>query len=812
MTSRFPAWSDRFPPTRVLVPLAEDRAFTTLTPGIVRGLFVVLDEVLALLAQRVAPDAALAIHADVLRIQAPARLTLGALDIHARRIEVAAGASLSLVTPTQDEPLDCRLALQAEELAFETADGGLRVDFLGVTQVFTAADAPCRINLQAGVEAVDSATEGAQTERIDGRVSLDLVPGDALQAELALLTARSLQFQRGRHAHGARELALQMARWVNRCQARVGGDVRLAAASAVLINRLRDAQPQLHFVPALRGTEYYELAQDTAAALAAVEARCERFFDRDAHIGERRQDATDMLARYENDRVRSQKLLEQARKEMDKALAGQEASARALEKQRAELAAAQARFEEGRKKKEAEIKREAIAGIVLAVVAIGVGVAAACTGNPAGAAAAAGAVEGAGKAAQAAGRLARLVARIAKAIEAVDKLIGALKAIKSVYDFVDRQAELGPRIEQMQTLPDKAAPADALTAADWDAFCIDMRALFEDPIELGIDGAREYLATLEKLAVRGKDAIDTGLHYAHCALIHHQSEWELERDQADIDVVRSRVAQLDASRGPDFRLMLFYERQHAQLKLQLIQAIDDLGAALRYYALREPELAPSITDSAADLQALLARARAQLVDARARFPAPPSAWQPLAYRIWAHDAVARLRTEGRLSWTISPANFRGSDRIRINDIRVWLVAPELGQHEVTIAIGSSGVYHDRLEGEQFEFVTEPLRRSFAYLHDPHGEAHDHKGTAVRITRAANDAENAYFEPTPFTTWEISLPKGYNHGVPLDKLSEIGLEFRGSHIGNLTVRAAPSRGEQAEPAEAPAQARFEITLL
>jgi hypothetical protein len=245
-------------------------------------------------------------------------------------------------------------------------------------------------------------------------------------------------------------------------------------------------------------------------------------------------------------------------------------------------------------------------------------------------------------------------------------------------------------------LQEQAAPGESTTAADWDVFCIDMRGLFKTPIGIGIDGAEDYLNTLERLAIRGKDAIDTGFHFTRCGQVYQQRLWEADRDQADVQLVESRIRQLDAQRGPDFTMMMFYERLRNQLKLQLIQAIENVGAAYRYYALREPSYMPSITSTGAELQKLLAAARSALVGAKEAFRPPPASWGPQVYRVWARTALEQFRAERRFSWAISLANFQGFDRIRIEEIRVWLIGTKMDKGQIQIRIATSGIYRDRL--------------------------------------------------------------------------------------------------------------------
>ena len=103
-------------------------------------------------------------------------------------------------------------------------------------------------------------------------------------------------------------------------------------------------------------------------------------------------------------------------------------------------------------------------------------------------------------------------------------------ALKQILEIMSDALSQGERIEA--------------TVADWDAFTVEMRAIFKDPIDAEIEGAGEYLAALEKLAIRAKDVMDTALHLAHCQQFCLQRQWEMERDQRDLEIAQQRIDQL----------------------------------------------------------------------------------------------------------------------------------------------------------------------------------------------------------------------------------------------------------------------------
>ncbi len=783
----FPSWPEIFPPTRTILPLGEDPEFKTASPSMVRGLFVELATVAAALAGRQDPHGPARIHADVLRIAGSVRLSVTSLEIHARRIEVAVGGRLA-VFRAKDQPASaCELALHAGELV--VAGGApLEIDFLGATELVAPEDVPGHVRLKS--------TLSGSRDVVEGERGTEIVPGDGLQGVLQLSTAKRLPWLPGRPGVDLVALALEMARWVNRCHAREGGDASLAAESAALIERLRGARRHVRFVPYLRWTEYDELARQTADALVHVEARSQRLFDRSEDRGRRKEAAQDLLKHYANATQLSARLRDQAKEEMDRAGEVARASADKLEKASDDVKAAKAAFDAGVKAKEHEQLVKGILGIIGAVGALALGIVVACTGNPAGAAAAAGAAEAVGAAAQQVSKLKQIIDRIAKAIEAIKKAVDAVSALAKAYAFVSKEVGIYSKCQELKTWGKKDVTEDAPVPADWEAFTVDMGVLLEEPIELEIAGAREYLAALEKLSIRAKDAIDTGFQFARCAQVYQQRLWEMERDRQDVGLVEERLDLVVKQGDPDLVTRMFFERLGDQLKQTLAQAIDKLGDALRYYALTEPSITPDLTLSAAELEAQLATAKGELEAARERFRPPPASFGPIVQTVTAERTLERFRAERKLSCAISleSPGFQGFDRIRIGEIRVWLVGKGLDEQVIKIAIATSGSYLDRLGTGLFEFAAEPLDRRFWYRHARWGKDLDHHGEPVTIEARANDAEQSYFEPTPFTTWEISVPETLNKDLPLERVTEIGLEFWGSYIGSSLLRGAlaPSR--------------------
>lgn len=781
----FPDWSTVYPPVHSVLSLESDPEFQIVLPTRIRGLFVALNTLLPHIEARKNPRGPVEIHADVLRIEGEVNLNVSALSIHARRIEAPPGALLIFGSPDEEPDGSVRtLKIDASEVAGRSATPSLAIDCFGLRQTF-----------EPGPGGSGFTVRFQQGDAGETRLSAShrpVSPCDPLMGALLLMAAKALVWGPS-DAHGSRELAIHITQWVRRTSLSAGGEPSLLAESTTLAERIRKRDGALHFVPTLRRESYFKLAQVTAQALESVERQYDKFFDRQLGIDARMEAARQMLEHYRSTETHSQNLLEQTRTEMEKAAQANEAAARKMDAQLGVLDTAKEAFEAGVEAKKAQLEREAVLAIAFAVVSLGVGIAVACTGNPAGAAAAASGAEKAKSVGEKVSRLKKIMEKIAKAMEAIQKLKAALEKMKALYDAIQNHMETRRIVDELSdVVDDRAAPPAAMTGADWDVFTVDMRSLFETPISLEIEGARDYLKALEIVAIRGKDCIDSGFYFSDCARRYQERLWACERDRRDMDRIETLMDAIEGSAGPGFEMLFFYEQLRVRLKLRMIQAVETIGDAFRYYALREPTTRTSVTDSGAQLARSLADAEFELTHAREQFAAPPGTWGPTVYRVWAGESLARLKAERTFSWTLSQKNFRGFDRIRIEEIRVWLIGAMPGREGIQVRIATSGVYQDRLGGRMFSFAGPPLKRSFAYRPDPNGSERDYQGNPVTITARADDTEKAFFQPTPFTTWELSLPEPLNPGLALDNVSEIGLEFLGSYIpGPFTVARAPA---------------------
>jgi len=782
--SKFPDWTSILPGSGALLRLVDDPDFHWSRPSKVRGFFLRLDEIVEALPTREDPGDPLAVYVDVLRIESAVQFRLNAVTLHARRIEVGVKAALGIQSPDDSNPA-CRIEIYADEWAFEAKTERL---------CLTVGNVPHDLTGELAGGGVDARVEQNGSVHIEEVAAA--AQGDVLTGQLELNAAKRLVYRPDLDPKWSRELPLQMADWVGR----TGGDALLSSDARAYAAHLRTPRGNTHFVPYLQLKEYAKLAQTTQSALQTVEQEYRNLFSRTLAVDDQKQAARNMLEHYRAEKRYSDQLLKQAGDEAALAATATDLAQKKLEERSDEISAKQKLFDKGIEAKKAELERKAIFNIALGIVAVGAGIATVWFTGPAGAGvAAAGAAEVAAagaKTAEQVGRLVKLIKMIAKLLEAIKKIKGYYELLKAAFDSIHDPLEARKQAEAAgKKLPKPLSPDDIMSAADWDEFVITLDGAFQPALDQGIAGAKEYLAAMKKLAIRGKDLVSTQTNLDRTQQILQQRLWQTLRDDSDLKEMEARIKTLDEKRGPGSVLMTYYGQLRDRLKFRLIHAIENLSDAYRYEALLEPKFTPNIASSGADLAKMTSDIQQALVDARDQ-RGTISDWGPEGPPVEQNStAIASMQQTGSLSWVVDASNFNGLDRIRVHDIRIWLQGT-VGVKKFYIAVSTPGDYLDRVRGKQFEFTTWPLSRVFRYELDPNSTVKDHWGEPVRITLHANHAkgEGDYFEPTAFTTWIITLPKKFNPRLEPSKISGVALEFVGTAMAaSSRMLGAPRKG-------------------
>ena len=134
---------------------------------------------------------------------------------------------------------------------------------------------------------------------------------------------------------------------------------------------------------------------------------------------------------------------------------------------------------------------------------------------------------------------------------------------------------------------------------------------------------------------------------------------------------------------------------------------------------------------------------------------------------------------------LEQSQFCAFDRVRLDKIRVFFEGENLPYgKQFNLSISNGGIYYDRFEREEFKFSSNPLTRAFYYRLDV---ALSNQVSIITDGALSDKFAYAYFEPTPFTNWNVAL-NNFDHNNAdnnqyLNSVERLRVEFSGNGIPN-----------------------------
>jgi hypothetical protein len=453
-----------------------------------------------------------------------------------------------------------------------------------------------------------------------------------------------------------------------------------------------------------------------------------------------------------------------------------------------------------------EWQRQQIAGAVISLAtalvtfAVDIGVMVATSGTTAGVAA-----EGAVGTANAIAKAAESGEEVASIAE---KLAGVMKKLKEteevlgkVFEVVGKLVEVSKNLDHATELPAElrklslSADGAGLTApAEWDVYRLTATEALKQAVEEKIGFASELAIALQTVAIYGQAlatariaAVKAGQTYANALL---QKELAA-RQQKNME---RYVAELETDAAATAEVLQQLCQRYLDVKSSMLVALLGYRTAYAYWALQPSEVPVRLIDGIGAIDSNLNTLTVIAFDdesALQRFSPPP---QPLVRKqiVIADPAVIEsLRATHAATWNIplDTAELKGLDRVRLTTIRLWLEGahPDPKSQVMSMFFGTSGAYLDRFRGTQYHFVARPLRRNFQYRVAPQEDTqpdwkfHDKSFGYIEVDGAVDsEVSYAYFEPTPFTQWELRVEPQ----TGLSNVTRIRMEMSGSAIAAI----------------------------
>lgn len=309
----------------------------------------------------------------------------------------------------------------------------------------------------------------------------------------------------------------------------------------------------------------------------------------------------------------------------------------------------------------------------------------------------------------------------------------------------------------------------------WDAFLIDSTSNINKAISMNISGSREFLAELEKLVLYSKSISLLQVSIAQEISRYVESKIRTNVQAQQLERITLLIDALKTDNSAAKKLERVYFRDLNRIKRTLYIAISNYRAAFYYWSLMDTTVVPSLNKSYLEYRNDLDLLNTEYQQAFENFDPEP---QDFKIRISLNEKqyIDKLKMNGEFSvnFPLTQMDLLSFGRVRLRAVRVYLEGDRLPENSsYYFNIQSNGEYKDRLDGLTFDFNASPVNRLFAY------EVRSAGIDIITDGSIANNFSFAYFEPTPFTTWSISI-KDFDK-LDLSSLEGISIEFEGSGI-------------------------------
>ncbi|NVN79872.1 MULTISPECIES: hypothetical protein [unclassified Vibrio] len=396
-----------------------------------------------------------------------------------------------------------------------------------------------------------------------------------------------------------------------------------------------------------------------------------------------------------------------------------------------------------------------------------------------------------------------LTEQLAKTPEALEKAKNLVTNIKSVTGIIDSVTKTISGISQLTADIKSTIKFQKISEAmdgfnfniptinesnlAWDLMITEIRSNLRYADSLGIKGTRQYLLELEKQVLLGKAINITQLNFAQeqaklvdLLLTNNVTINQQQRLNDAIEGYQVDTDSFDSIERELSRVLMHFKRP-------MFVALSNYVQAYEYWALKSSEITPSLNKSYLDYQFDLASIESEYVNALSSFQPAPQDFTIDNYTISSPEQLENFATTGQLNFSIplEQVQLCSFDRVRLSTVRVFLEGGNLPYgKQLNLRVSSSGNYADRYENQDYQFSSNPVSRAFYYrLDDPT----TNDVSIITDGAVANKFEYAYFQPTPFTSWNVTLNNfdetDQANNQYLKDVEQIRVEFLGSGIPN-----------------------------
>ncbi|HEY2494749.1 MAG TPA: hypothetical protein VGI33_17790 [Paenibacillus sp.] len=729
----------------------------------IRSLFVDLGAVYKDIEEQKLQPRLISIYADIVRMPANFSCTLKDMEliIRTRRVEIESEGTAEIRLDYQNGSKLAQLTIYGLELA-----GTLHA----VPSYGQGSTPPHSIELT---------NKGVRLSDKDGKFTIEevtyVVPTPQFsKLFMSVFQVACLFFE------SQPEIAIRQLNWLKVFTAQNKELNTLCVQSTSLLTILTANHGENTFVPLLDKELYRDEIAAFLAAAQQFEEQYHRYLDKNLAIADRKAAATLMLQHEQDTLLFKETLINQAIGNLRSAQDAVGSSMRQFEKQQHIVTIAKIDFEYGLKKYHYEQQMKLAFKMVTAILNFAESMGA-IIGS--GGTAAPGeiidiinslkeVIEAGGELASLAQTLKECMEKLNELVELINKIYALAAEISEASTDMDFPDELFKKIQETEW----EMPKEDLTGeATWKVFQLKTAAALEDAIKKEIEGAREYLLSLDILAVYGQTLASNQVTIIRCSQELFRLLLEKHINQADLARLKEYIENLEGQESENEEMEQKLYQRYLDMKQILFVALANYKHAYKYWALRDSDVNPNILKDVSELKVDVATLQRDCMEALKQFNPPPQPFQNRIVEITDSKTLKSLKETREASWEINLKDsfFENEYRVRLKLMRIWLDGID-ATSKVQIRITNSGHYYDDYKNKKFQFNTEPFNRGFSYV----------GSTIITDGTIAEEFAYDYFIPNPFTTWTITVQAGPD----LSNVTKIRMELAGSLVANYKKKS------------------------
>ena len=316
----------------------------------------------------------------------------------------------------------------------------------------------------------------------------------------------------------------------------------------------------------------------------------------------------------------------------------------------------------------------------------------------------------------------------------------------------------------------------------WDNFKKDIELMFQKIDRYNIGGASEYKSGLLKLVVAGKSYCDAQVAVAKASTDLASAKMRVQAAEEKLKVFQKRSATLKSEITSDEVTGILLYTKLLDAKRSVYLAFDSYLRAAEYFTLRPENTFPPmpLMSSKVDVfaQAIAQIGGNELVLSLLN-PTPQNMGisNKGGINITLNDPqiLEQLKSTSSANWQIKTdnPNFNGFGRVRLDLVRIYLLGITTTDN-IMIQIVTTGVYNDinPSGGLPNLFVGAPMRINFVYSGSPDNPNIRFDG------QVPVHYQNDFFQPTPFSSWTISISNQSGGSIDLSQLTGILIQLGG----------------------------------